>query len=290
MQAAGAWAASVWRPAVLRHVARTSGGAAVRGAASARRQPLPASRSPVHTNAPAASHSEETLAKLAASCDEFLVHGVDVEGMQLGIDDELVRLLGAWAPIPVTYAGGARTLVGLASGAAAGAAWPGMGMGPRIGASTAGWLKSADLPPGALPAPQVRRAAVPLINISRPSAAPPQPLPSPTSCFAPHRQEDLERVRKAGGGRVDITVGSALDIFGGQLAYADVVAWHRRQQEQGAADVAAAAAAAPQRPQPPAQQQQEQQPAPQQQEQQGGGRQGEQLPDGTVLYRDPASL
>ena len=55
--------------------------------------------------------SEASLAQLAASCDEFLVHGVDVEGMQLGIDDELVQLLGRWSPIPVTYAGGARTLV-----------------------------------------------------------------------------------------------------------------------------------------------------------------------------------
>lgn len=96
--------------------------------------------------------SEESLARLAASCDEFLVHGVDVEGMQLGIDDDLVQLLGRWSPIPVTYAGGARTL------------------------------------------------------------------------------EDLERVAKAGGGRVDITVGSALDIFGGKLPYEDVVAWHRKQQ------------------------------------------------------------
>jgi phosphoribosylformimino-5-aminoimidazole carboxamide ribotide isomerase len=52
-----------------------------------------------------------TLDKLAACCDEFLVHGVDVEGMQLGIDEELVRLLGAASPVPVTYAGGARTLV-----------------------------------------------------------------------------------------------------------------------------------------------------------------------------------
>ncbi len=43
------------------------------------------------------------------------MHGVDVEGMQLGIDDELVELLGAWSPIPVTYAGGARTLVGEAA-------------------------------------------------------------------------------------------------------------------------------------------------------------------------------
>lgn len=60
------------------------------------------------------SLSESTLAELAASCDEFLVHGVDVEGMQLGIDDALVELLGRWSPIPVTYAGGARTLVSLA--------------------------------------------------------------------------------------------------------------------------------------------------------------------------------
>lgn len=71
--------------------------------------------------------------------------------MQLGIDDALVRALGAWSPIPVTYAGGARTL------------------------------------------------------------------------------EDLDRVRVAGNGRVDITVGSALDIFGGKLPYADVVAWHKAQ-------------------------------------------------------------
>ncbi|KAL6749430.1 phosphoribosylformimino-5-aminoimidazole carboxamide ribonucleotide isomerase [Haematococcus lacustris] len=96
--------------------------------------------------------SQASLAHLAQSCDEFLVHGVDVEGMQLGIDEGLVQLLGQWAPIPVTYAGGARTL------------------------------------------------------------------------------EDLERVRGAGQGRVDITVGSALDIFGGQLPYKDVVAWHNSKR------------------------------------------------------------
>lgn len=44
-------------------------------------------------------------------------------------------------------------------------------------------------------------------------------------------QEDLERVRVAGGGRVDITVGSALDIFGGKLPYADVVAWNTKQRQ-----------------------------------------------------------
>ena len=34
-----------------------------------------------------------------------------LQGMQLGIDEQLVSLLGKWSPIPVTYAGGARTLV-----------------------------------------------------------------------------------------------------------------------------------------------------------------------------------
>jgi hypothetical protein len=57
-----------------------------------------------------------------------------------------------------------------------------------------------------------------------PSNAPPLPAPPP--------QEDLERVRVAGRGRVDITVGSALDIFGGKLPYDEVVAWHKRQQQQ----------------------------------------------------------
>ncbi len=44
-------------------------------------------------------------------------------------------------------------------------------------------------------------------------------------------QEDLERVKVSGLGRVDITVGSALDIFGGKLPYRDVVAWHQQQQQ-----------------------------------------------------------
>ena len=39
------------------------------------------------------------------------MHGVDVEGKQLGIDEELVGLLGASSPLPVTYAGGVRSLV-----------------------------------------------------------------------------------------------------------------------------------------------------------------------------------
>jgi len=40
---------------------------------------------------------------------------------------------------------------------------------------------------------------------------------------------DLERVADLSGGKVDVTVGSALDIFGGAgVAYAELVAWNRR--------------------------------------------------------------
>lgn len=39
-------------------------------------------------------------------------------------------------------------------------------------------------------------------------------------------QADLAQVSAAGNGKVDVTVGSALDIFGGELKYSDVVKWH----------------------------------------------------------------
>jgi len=40
---------------------------------------------------------------------------------------------------------------------------------------------------------------------------------------------DLERVDEISAGRVDLTIGSALDIFGGSgVRYADCVAWNRR--------------------------------------------------------------
>ncbi|XP_061947059.1 1-(5-phosphoribosyl)-5-[(5-phosphoribosylamino)methylideneamino] imidazole-4-carboxamide isomerase, chloroplastic-like [Populus nigra] len=95
---------------------------------------------------------EEVLEFLANYADEFLVHGVDVEGKRLGIDEELVALLGRHSPIPVTYAGGVTIMI------------------------------------------------------------------------------DLERIKVAGDGCVDLTVGSALDIFGGNLPYKDVVAWHTQQE------------------------------------------------------------
>ena len=92
----------------------------------------------------------ESLARLARWCDEFLIHAADVEGLCRGLDDELVARLGRWSPIPVTYAGGARSLA------------------------------------------------------------------------------DLEAVTRIGEGRVDLTIGSALDIFGGKgVRYEDAVAFNR---------------------------------------------------------------
>lgn len=48
--------------------------------------------------------------ELAEFCDEFLVHGVDVEGKSAGVEDELVKKLASWNQIPITYAGGIGTL------------------------------------------------------------------------------------------------------------------------------------------------------------------------------------
>ena len=53
---------------------------------------------------------------------------------------------------------------------------------------------------------------------------------------------DVERVRELGAGRVDVCIGSALDIFGGSLAYAELVAWQRAEEAGGAAGGAAAGA------------------------------------------------
>lgn len=43
-------------------------------------------------------------------CDEFLIHAVDVEGRMQGIEEELVSILGKWAKIPITYAGGVHSM------------------------------------------------------------------------------------------------------------------------------------------------------------------------------------
>jgi phosphoribosylformimino-5-aminoimidazole carboxamide ribotide isomerase len=93
----------------------------------------------------------ESLARLAGSCAEFLIHAVDVEGQCRGIDRDLVSKLAQWSPIPTTYAGGASSLA------------------------------------------------------------------------------DLEAVTRLGQGSIDLTIGSALDIFGGTgVRYEDAVAFNRQ--------------------------------------------------------------
>ncbi|GLE02209.1 hypothetical protein PINS_up011047 [Pythium insidiosum] len=52
------------------------------------------------------------------------------------------------------------------------------------------------------------------------------PLPV-TYAGGAHSLEDLEFVERIGNGKVDLSIGSALDIFGGDIRYQDVVAWHK---------------------------------------------------------------
>lgn len=50
--------------------------------------------------------NEETMEHFSKYCDEFLIHGVDVEGKGSGMEEELVKLLSKWEKNPITYAGG----------------------------------------------------------------------------------------------------------------------------------------------------------------------------------------
>ena len=95
--------------------------------------------------------TEEVLEKLSLYCDEFLVHAVDVEGKQRGIETSLVELLGQWGKCPITYAGGI------------------------------------------------------------------------------HTYNDIEEIRLLGKSKLNITIGSALDLFGGDLAYESVLAMCRQE-------------------------------------------------------------
>jgi len=48
-----------------------------------------------------------------------------------------------------------------------------------------------------------------------------------------HAFNDLQTVHDLSGGKVDLTIGSALDLFGGsQVCYADCVAWNRAQRDE----------------------------------------------------------
>lgn len=95
--------------------------------------------------------THEVLDMLSQSCDEFLIHAADVEGLCQGIDEDLVKLLGSWAGKPMTYAGGVAKF------------------------------------------------------------------------------SDVELVNSLSKGNVDVTVGSALDIFGGSgVKYVDLVEWNKK--------------------------------------------------------------
>lgn len=79
-----------------------------------------------------------------------MIHAADNEGLQQGIDEELVTRLSQWSSIPVTYAGGGRNL------------------------------------------------------------------------------QDLELVQRLSDGKVDLTIGSALDVFGGNgVKFEECCDWNK---------------------------------------------------------------
>ncbi|MEA2011960.1 MAG: HisA/HisF-related TIM barrel protein, partial [Verrucomicrobiota bacterium] len=54
--------------------------------------------------------NKETLHYLAEYCSEFLIHAVDVEGKQAGIDADLISIMADFSPIKSVYAGGIRSV------------------------------------------------------------------------------------------------------------------------------------------------------------------------------------
>lgn len=98
----------------------------------------------------------DSIKKLEPYCSEFLIHAAENEGLQKGIDENLVKRLAEWCSIPVTYAGGGRNL------------------------------------------------------------------------------EDLETVKRLSDGKLDLTIGSALDCFGGSgVMLVECVEWNKKQQQEG---------------------------------------------------------
>jgi phosphoribosylformimino-5-aminoimidazole carboxamide ribotide isomerase len=54
--------------------------------------------------------NSDTLKFMADFCCEFLIHAVDVEGKQAGIDEKLLEIMAEHSPITSVYAGGIRSL------------------------------------------------------------------------------------------------------------------------------------------------------------------------------------
>ena len=90
---------------------------------------------------------EKSLDYFAKYCSEFLIHAVDVEGKNSGIEVELVRSIADFDKAPITYAGGV------------------------------------------------------------------------------HSYEDIELLKKIGQGKIHVTIGSALDLFGGTLSFEKVMTY-----------------------------------------------------------------
>ena len=59
--------------------------------------------------------NRETLEYFAQFCCEFLIHAVDVEGKQSGIDTTLIKLMAENSPVPSVYAGGISSLADIDS-------------------------------------------------------------------------------------------------------------------------------------------------------------------------------
>lgn len=57
--------------------------------------------------------NSDNIRLLEPYCSEFLIHAADAEGLQAGIDEELVKHLASICTIPVTYAGGGRSIADL---------------------------------------------------------------------------------------------------------------------------------------------------------------------------------
>jgi phosphoribosylformimino-5-aminoimidazole carboxamide ribotide isomerase len=97
--------------------------------------------------------NQQTITQLEQHCAEFLVHAADFEGLQAGIDQDLVKLLGKICTLPCTYAGGAKSV------------------------------------------------------------------------------DDLNLVRALSNGKIDLTIGSALDIFGGSgVTLDECLSWNHQNQ------------------------------------------------------------
>lgn len=54
--------------------------------------------------------SKTLMEDLAQYCSEFLVHAIDAEGKERGINEELAELLSGFEDFPMTYAGGIHSL------------------------------------------------------------------------------------------------------------------------------------------------------------------------------------